>query len=84
MWKLFKDKEQPLNQVKVTRLLVALLVVSSLIAGYYSALYTNEERKYDRVEDMFVRVRNELGREETQRLIDLSHQKDSSNTLEDW
>jgi hypothetical protein len=64
------------------RLLVLIIIASSLIAGYYAALYQTENKKYRRLEDMYVRVRGQLGREETQRLIDLSHEQESQPT--DW
>ncbi|MBD3279185.1 MAG: hypothetical protein GF390_00555 [Candidatus Pacebacteria bacterium] len=67
----------PLTSKNLIRLLVALIVILSLTAGYYHSLWKTERKKYKRLEDMYVRVRGELGREETQRLIDLSHEKEA-------
>lgn len=58
----------------VTRILAALVVILALAAGYYQVLYEGERIKYLRLEDKFVRVRQQLGREETQRLIEGSYQ----------
>jgi hypothetical protein len=73
---------RPFSRRLVMRLLVLIIIASSLIAGYYAALYQTENKKYRRLEDMYVRVRGQLGREETQRLIDLSHEQESQPT--DW
>jgi hypothetical protein len=56
------------------RFMVLLCVVLALAAGYYHSMYLNENKKYLKLEDMYVRVRSELGREETQRLIDQSYE----------
>ncbi len=65
-----------LNHKQVTRLLVLLSVVLALLAGYYHASLETQSKKYQRLEDMYVRVRGQLGREETQRLIDLSREQE--------
>lgn len=62
------------NKLLIRILLVACIVLS-LLAGYYQASLGTQVKKYNRLEDMFVRVRTELGRDETQRLIDQSKQK---------
>ena len=66
------------NQILVIRLLVVLSVALALLAGYYHASWENQLKKYQRLEDMFVRVRGQLGREETQRLIDLSREQEKN------
>lgn len=71
--------EQPISNKNVIRVLLALVFVLSLLAGYYQAALSIEQKKYLRLEDAYVRVRSELGREETQRLIDLSREKELSN-----
>lgn len=55
------------------RLVMVLVVFLALAAGYFSAALAAEKNKYLRLEDKFVRVRQALGREETQRLIDESY-----------
>lgn len=75
----FAKNEQPISNKNVIRVLLALVFVLSLLAGYYQAALSIERKKYSRLEDAYVRVRSELGREETQRLIDLSREKELSN-----
>ncbi len=65
-----------LSQKNTTRFLLALCIVLSLLAGYYHGSLETQQKKYQRLEDMYVRVRGELGREETQRLIDVSREKE--------
>lgn len=67
-----------LNPTLVIRLLVVLSVALALLAGYYHASWENQLKKYQRLEDMFVRVRSQLGREEMQRLIDLSREQEKN------
>lgn len=72
---LFNNKSpQPFSQVAVLRLFVVITVLLAFATGYFQALYKQEQKKYVRLEDMYVRVRGQLGREETQRLIDLSRE----------
>lgn len=63
-----------LSEKNLIRILAFLVFVLSLAAGFYQVKYEAEEKKYLRLEDKYVRVRQQLGREETQRLIDLSHE----------
>ena len=67
-------KQAPFSKKNLSRVLVLLVIILSLIAGYFEALNNATQKKYDNVEDMYVRVRNQLGRQETQRLIDLSYE----------
>ncbi len=60
------------------RVSIVVLVLVSLAAGYNQALYETEQKKYDKLEDMYVRVRSSLGREETQRIIDVSRQEEAN------
>ena len=78
------NQEKPFSSAFVTRFLVTLAVALSLMAGFYHTALTLEQRKYLRLEDMYVRVRGELGREETQRLIDQSYEKDHRPEVQDW
>lgn len=71
---------QIIDQKKIMLMLLILSVVLALLAGYYHASLETQTKKYQRLEDMYVRVRGQLGREETQRLIDLSRANEQPNT----
>lgn len=78
--KFFSEKhQQPIPNVWIVRVLVLLVVIFAVLAGYYHAILLAERKKYLRLEDLYVRVRNELGREATQQLIDFSREKEISN-----
>ena len=64
---------QPLSKLKVMLILNCLLVILAITAGYYHQLWTLEKKKYASLEDRYVRVRNMLGRESMQDLIDESY-----------
>lgn len=66
---------KPFSCKTLTQVLVAVIIVLSILAGYYQSGLKLERKKYLRLEDKYVRVRDELGIEETQRLIDESHLK---------
>ena len=68
---------KPFSYKLLTRILILLIVILSLLAGYYESALVSERKKYLRLEDKYVRVRSELGREETQRLIDQSRQENN-------
>jgi len=72
----FQKKEKVLSDKTIIRLLVIVVIVLAYIAGYYHAALGTERKKYFRLEDLYVRVRSELGRNETQRLIDFSREKE--------
>ena len=72
MLSIFQKHPKPIADVWIIRILLILVVLFALLAGYYHAALQAEQKKYFRLEDLYVRVRGELGREETQRLIDLS------------
>lgn len=59
----------------IIRFLLLSTIVFALLMGLFQELYRQESKKYLKLEDMFVRVRTQLGREETQRLIDQSYNK---------
>ena len=63
-----------ISEKNMVRLLLFWVVILALFAGYYQVKYEAEQKKYLRLEDKYVRVRQQLGIEETQRLIDLSHE----------
>ncbi len=62
-----------LSEKNLIRILLLVIILLALAAGFYHAKYEGEKLKYLRLEDKFVRVRGQLGREETQRLIDDSY-----------
>lgn len=63
-----------LSEKTISRILIALVIVLSITTGLYAEKLRQLQQQYDKVEDMFVRVRSELGRYETQRLIDQSYE----------
>jgi hypothetical protein len=65
----------PLPTIWVTRFLIGIIILLAFVAGYYEVTSTLERKRYLRLEDMYVRVRGELGINETQRLIDQSRQE---------
>jgi len=76
---IFEKHPKPIPDKWVFRTLVALIIILSLMAGFYHSSLQAEMKRYARLEDLYVRVRNELGREETQRLIDVSREKEFSD-----
>lgn len=76
---IFEKHPKPISDKWIIKFLLLLIIILSLMAGYYQASLVAEQKKYLRLEDSYVRVRNELGREETQRLIDFSKEKELSN-----
>lgn len=67
----------------MVRFLTAVVVVLAFVAGYYQTALSIERQRFARYEDMFVRVRSQLGREEMQRLIDQSY-KEHPEAVIDW
>jgi hypothetical protein len=63
-----------LSEKNLIRILLFLVVILALLTGFYQVQYEAEGKKYLRLEDKYVRVRQQLGVEETQRLIDLSYE----------
>ncbi len=68
-----RSKKPPFSSKIVVRVLLVVIFILSITAGYFQAQYKAMTKKYLRLEDKYVRVRGELGIEETQRLIDKSH-----------
>lgn len=67
-------KNRPTSLSLMLLIALGLIVAVSLVAGYYHAKYLAEKRRYLRLEDMFVRVRSQIGREAMQDLIDASYE----------
>ena len=70
---LFSKLPKPISDKNVIRFLLVLVIILAITAGYFQVLYKQERKRYLRLEDKYVRVRDQLGREEMQRLIDLSY-----------
>lgn len=64
-----------LSEKSLIRILVFLVVILALLVGFYQAKYDAENKKYLRLEDKYVRVRQQLGVDQTQYLIDLSYEE---------
>ena len=73
---IFEKHQKIISEKWITRFLALLVILFALVAGYYHAVLVSERKRYSRLEDLYVRVRSELGREETQRLIDVSREKE--------
>ncbi len=67
-----KHKKPFANQF-VVRFLLVVLIILAILAGYYQVMLKQEHKRYLRLEDKYVRVRNQLGREKMQLLIDRSY-----------
>ncbi len=65
---------KPISHLTLTRILIILLTAVSLIAGLYRTKLILLEKEYALIENRYVRVREILGREQTQELIHQSYQ----------
>lgn len=71
-----KNHTPPLStKFMIVALLLALIVVSFL-AGFYQVSWQASEKRYKRIENLYVRLRNELGVDEVKRLIEQSQQNE--------
>lgn len=75
----FHKQTKPISDIWVIRMLLLLVTILAIAAGYYQSALVAEQKKYLKLEDMYVRVRTELGRDATQNLIDQSREKEISN-----
>ena len=73
MFWLQKPLPKPVSDKNVIRFLLALVIVLAVAAGYFQVLYKQERKRYLKLEDRYVRVRGQLGREKMQELIDKSY-----------
>ena len=64
---------KPISDKNVIRFLLVLVIVLAVTAGYFRVLYKQERKRYLKLEDRYVRVRGQLGREKMQELIDKSY-----------
>mgnify|MGYP007072815985 CR=1 FL=1 len=68
-----KSPEQLFSYKTILTFCVILIGILALTTGFYHASLVAEQKKYLRLEDRYVRVREQLGREATQDLIDASY-----------
>ncbi len=73
---IFDTKEKVFSDKIIIKILLILVILLAYVAGFYHAALGTERKRYLRLEDMYVRVRGELGRDVTQELIDLSREKE--------
>ena len=66
----------PISQLMLTRLLLLMVAVLAITAGVFQELYKAEQKKYARLEDKYVRVRDQLGRDVVQKIIDQSREEE--------
>lgn len=67
------DPKKPFTLKTMFLFSLVLIIILSLLGGYYHAQLLAEQKKYLRLEDRYVRVREQLGRQATQDLIDASY-----------
>jgi hypothetical protein len=65
---------QPIKPKHLTWLLMAVIVILAFAAAYYQTALKLEKKKYKRLEDKYVRVRNMLGANKMKQLIEDSYQ----------
>ncbi len=75
----FQKQAKPIADKWIIRFLLVVTIVLAIAAGYYHAALQAEQKKYLKLEDLYVRVRTELGRDATQNLIDVSREKELTN-----
>lgn len=71
---MFNKISLEISDKTIIRLLIILVIVLSISSGMLAEELRQQQKLYDKVEDMFVRVRTQLGRDQTQRLIDQSYE----------
>ena len=67
-------KIRQLNQKNLTRLLWASILVLALLAGLYHSYFRAEQRRYQYLEDRYVRLEMMVGASDSARLIEDSYQ----------
>lgn len=55
-----------------------IIILISLLAGFYHSAYKIEQKRYLQLEDKYTRVRQQLGKK-MQELIDQSYQTEANN-----
>jgi uncharacterized protein YxeA len=68
----------PISVKNLIRILVIIIILISLLAGFYHSAYKIEQKRYLQLEDKYTRVRQQLGKK-MQELIDQSYQTEANN-----
>ena len=66
--------DSPPHYRLLTYCLLTAVVILAITAGYFHQLYLLENKRYKKIEDQFVRVRSQLGKDKTNQLIEESYQ----------
>ena len=70
-----KTSTLPISFKWLLRIFVISSIILSILAGYYLEALKLEEKRYANLEDKYVRVRNMIGRNAMQDLIDRSYEE---------
>jgi len=68
-------KDLTISDKTILRVAISAVVALALYSGLTTEELRQEKKLYNKIEDKYVRIRGELGRAETQRLIDQSYRK---------
>lgn len=71
--------QPPIKTKWLIRILLLVIICLAFLAAYYQSALKLEIKKYKKLENNYVRVRDMLGQEETQKLIDQSYKQENSN-----
>lgn len=63
-----------MKQKIFNRIAFILIVILALAAGFYQSAYKTEIKKYNRLEDLYVRLEMMIGEEKADQLIEDSYQ----------
>ena len=63
-----------MKQKIFNRIAFILIVVLALAAGFYQSAYKTEIKRYNRLEDRYVRLEMMIGKEKAEELIEDSYQ----------
>ena len=63
-----------MKQKIFNRIAFILVVLLALAAGFFQAAYKTEIKKYNRLEDLYVRLEMMIGEKKAEQLIDDSYQ----------
>ena len=63
-----------MKQKIFNRIAFILVVILALAAGFYQSAYKTEIKKYNRLEDFYVRLEMMIGEDQAEQLIENSYQ----------
>ena len=63
-----------MNQKLFNRIALLLIILLALAAGFFQSAYQTEIKKYNRLEDLYVRLEMMVGEEKAEELIEDSYQ----------